>query len=268
MARNIHIGFGDSATDCILEAIENSGLSGDGAIPSRDDFTQGPISKCISSDGIYQRIEYWESVNEVLGYINDVSGFYSRSIQLIDILEAEEITIWIGDSCHDILATAWLLSYLKAKNFKWFIVNLTEFDNDNLINGLPAVNLAMYTPNQLRNLYTYRRPMDDSDTYYFATIWQKACSENSHYRIQKDDKIISVDQDYFDQYILSHIQDEYELTSIVIGRILRDGQHRLSDTTVEWNLRKMINKGWLEYQGVLTSMTSYSIRKAITRTDH
>jgi len=260
MRKNIHIGYGDSAKGCLLEAIQDHGLPGDGAIPSRDDFTQGPISECLGSGGLQQRIAYWESVDKVLGFRFDAKNFYNNSLKILDDLEADEITIWVGDSCHDILATGWLLSYLEHKDFSWFVVNLADVEPKDYPQEMPAVNLAMYTPNQIPKLFEYRNPLSLIDREYFATTWQKACFENSHYRIKKGNEIVSVDEDYFDEYILSNLQLEFEPTTTVIGRILRDGRHRISDTTVEWNIKKLINKNLIEYEGDLKSTKAYSIR--------
>ncbi len=259
--KNIHIGYGDSATGCILEAIKKHGLAGDGAVPSRDDFTQGPISECLAPNGLNQRIAYWESVGRALDSRFEARVFYNGSIKILDDLEADEVTIWIGDSCHDILATGWLISYLEDKNFKWFIVNLTTIAKNDLLQGLPAVNLAMYAPDEITKLYKYRKLLDSDSINYFISIWNKAASENSHYRIKKENKIISVDEDYFDEYILSHIQSQFEPAKKVIGRILGDGEYRISDTTVEWNIKKMIDRNLVKYEGDLSTMISYNIKR-------
>ena len=261
MSKNIHIGYGDSATGCLLEAIKSFGLPGNTAIPSRDDFTQGPISESIND--LSQRIRYWESVDEVLNFRNDVKAFYLASIKVIDELEADDITIWVGNSCHDILATGWLLSYLRSKKIKWNIINLAFLNEEDLPDGLPPVNLAMYAPQDIVKLYKYRKALTDKEEKYFISIWEKAALENSQYRIQDENGITSVDGDHFDEYILSHIQDKFEVTSKVIERILQDGQHRISDTTVEWNIRKMIQRNQIGFQGDLNSMRSYKIKKII-----
>ena len=245
--KNIHIGYGDSATGCILEAIKIHSLSGDEAIPSRDDFTQGPISDCLLPNGLEQRIEYWESVDKVLRHRFDVRDFYHQSIKILDDLVADEITLWVGDSCHDILATGWLVSYLENKNFNWFYVNLADVNAHYMPRGLPVVNLAMYVPKDLPKLYKYRKPLSSDDKVYYKSIWNKVATENSHYRIKKDGEIISIDEDYYDEYILSHIPEQFESTSKIIGIILRDGAYRISDTTVEWNIKKMVDRELIDF---------------------
>ena len=261
MQRHIHIGYGDSATGCLNEAILNHGLAGDHAIPSRDDFTQGPISECLFPNGLNQRITYWKLVDRELGFRFEPKEFYNKSIKILDDLESDEITIWVGDSCHDILATGWLFAYLEHKNFKWFIVNLAEVKKNDQLKEKPVVNLAMYAPNEISNLYSYRRLLDSDDVKFYTSTWKKAALENSHYRIKEENKIISVDEDYFDAYILDHISSKYETVQSIIGRILKAGKHRISDTSIEWNIRKMIKRGLIDFQGDLDSMSLYSIRK-------
>lgn len=257
--RHLHIGYGDSATGCLLEAIENHGLPGDGAIPSRDDFTQGPISECSTPKGIHQRIEYWKSVDKVLNFEMDVQDFYLKSIQLLKDIDTDQLTIWVGDSCHDILMTGWLLSFLEKKNIQWFIVNLADIEIEDMPQGLPVVNLAMYTPDQLSKLWKYRKALIEQDKKYYISVFRKASEENSHYRIKNNRAIISIGEDYYDEYILSHIGDEFEPISKVIGKILRDGRHSISDTTIEWNIKKMINHKGITYTGNPESKDDYSI---------
>jgi hypothetical protein len=158
------------------------------------------------------------------------------------------------------LATGWLISYLKEQKIKWFIVNLAKVEKADQPQGLPDVNLAMYTPKQVAKLYNYRKPFSASDQNYFTSKWNQAALANSHYRILEGE-IISVDEDYFDAYNLSHIHSQFESTAKVIGRILRDGEHRISDTTVERNIKKMIDRNLIEYKGDLSVMKGYSIRR-------
>ena len=261
MLSNIHIGYGDSATGCILKAIESHGLSGDGALPSRDDFTQGPISECLEASGVHQRIAYWQSVENVLKFGMEAQEFYLKSIQLLEGLEAYQVTMWVGDSCHDILATGWLLSFLEKKKIQWFIVNLADIERIDMPDGLPVVNLAMYTPNHLAQLWKYRKPLIDKDKTHYISIFQKASEENSYYRIKENGLIVSVGEDYYDDYILSHLSDEFEPVNKVIGRVLRDGTQRISDTTIEWNIKKMIDRKDITYIGKLESINGYLINR-------
>ncbi|MEM9549367.1 MAG: DUF3658 domain-containing protein [Bacteroidota bacterium] len=259
-AKNIHIGYGDSATGCLLEAITNHGLPGAHAFPSRDDFTQGPISQCLEPDGLQQRIVYWQTVGDKLGFPFQPEEFYQQSMTILDELESDEITLWVGDSCHDILATGWLINYLEEKGFDWYIVKLTEVDDKDLPNQLPAVNLAMYTPDKLNDLYAYRRRLTPADKSMYQSIWQKAAQENSYYRIKKGNEIHSVNEDYYDTYIIQFLTNEFQPAAEVVGNILRGGAYQISDTTVEWNIRKLIDKGIISFQGDLNTIKSCSIK--------
>lgn len=261
MKNHIHIGYGDSANECLLEAIKNYNLPGDASVPSRDDFTQGPINDWLDSSGIHQRIAYWESIDQVLGLGMNVKEFSLASLKILDDIEADEITLWVGDSCHDILATGWLLSYFSKRNLDWYIIDLGKVDAQDLLDDVAAVNLALYTPDKIKGLYTYRKKITNEHKVSFISIWQKACTENSAYRIQKNDKIISVDENHYDDYILSCLNEELESFVNIIRRIMKDGQHRISDTTIQWNIRKLIDQGRIEGEGDLKSLDSYFIKR-------
>ena len=231
------------------------------AIPSRDDFTQGPLKGWLEGNGVEERIAYWKKINEKLSIKEEVRSFYMDSMKTLDEIEAKQVTIWPGLSCHDILMTGWLLDYLKDRIIDWYIVDLSMVGEDFLVKGKPVVNLAMYTPEKLFDLYKYRRQLSIEDKKHFSEIWNKASEENSSYRIKLGNEILSVGENYYDTYILSFITDEYQVTKFIIGQILRDGLHSISDTTVEWNIRKLIDIGLLEFEGELSTMDLYAVRK-------
>ena len=159
--------------------------------------------------------------------------------------------------------TGWLLDYLKDRIIDWYIVDLSMVGEDFLVKGKPVVNLAMYAPEQLSDLYKGNQPMHSEDRSCFSQIWKRLSNENSFYRImeKEESEIISVDENYFDQYILSFITNEFQVTKFIIGQILRDGSHNISDTTIEWNIRKLIDIGILEFEGKLSTMDVYAVRK-------
>jgi len=258
---HLHIGYGDSATACLNEAILNHGLPGVKAIPSRDDFTQGPIPQHSNITDFQVRISYWESLYQVLGYHQDVRKFFLESIRLLQNLQADQITLWVGDSCHDLLATAWLLAFLKEQQSDWQMIDLAKLPEALLPNGEAVVNVALYSPHELSTLYEYRQPLSQEKIKAFANLWDMASKTNSTYRIKENDKIRAVDEDYFDTHILSFLSSDFIPATKVIGNILIDNPFNLSDTTIEWNIRKMIRDGRVAYQGTLASFKDYSIRK-------
>ncbi len=172
------------------------------------------------------------------------------------------MTIWVGDSCHDILASAWLLTYLKHRNLKWTIVDLARLSPDDINDGFPPVNIAMFSPEQITDLYAYKQTIGVEAQQIYQDLWVIMRQENGAYRVKTGNEISSVNDDYHDEFILSNLSKDWTIAAKVIGKIMGESEHKLSDTTVEWRIRQLIKTGAIEYQGELTGMKEYSVRLA------
>ena len=233
MGQLIHIGYGDSAAGCLRASIK-LGMPGDRVVVSRDDFTQGPISDCIDDGGLKQRSQYWTSLKIISSQLDDVFEHYQSSLKALDdIPENSNVVLWIGDSAHDEIATAWIMSYLKNRNIKWHFVELkdviTPFNST-------VVNLAILTPEQVVAEYAKVNIIPKERQEWYKELWTKLSKLNSQYRIQRGNEILSVDQDYHDQFILSHIAKKEILLGKLMGAIMRSSEDGLTDTTIESRL--------------------------------
>lgn len=259
----VHIGYGDSARGCLREAMENHGLEGERTIPSRDDFTQGPISHCVVGSDFLQRKEYWTKIQSELGIDMEVDDFYEESLAMIDELVNTDVVIWQGDSAHDILATAWLMTYLDGKEIKWHIIDLGMISPSDLNQGLPAANAAMFSPEEIAGLYRYKQSMGQEAIGIYQDLWSYMAEENAAFRIKNDNQLLSVSEDYHDEFILNNIKENWVLAAGSIGDIMEKSYHSLSDTTVEYRIRQLIKSGKIEYKGELTDVKSYEVKRGI-----
>jgi hypothetical protein len=246
----------------LKEAIKLHGLLGDNAIPSRDDFTQGPISECGAEMDTSQRRKYWKMIDSEVNFGMDVDLFYEESMVLLDQVIDCEVVIWQGDSGHDILASAWLMTYMQNRTLKWSIIDLSKLSPEELNEGLPAVNLAMFSPKQIVDLYKYKQRIGEEAQQMYKDLWAIMMQENGAYRIKNGNEILSVNDDYHDEYIFSQIPNEWTKAPNVIGQAIRNSSHTITDTTAEWRIRHLIQSGKVQYQGELKGMDKYSLKKA------
>lgn len=220
----IHIGYGDSAAGCLRAAIK-LGMPGDKVVVSRDDFTQGPISDSIDDGGLSQRSQYWSALKTLLSNRDDVYGHYASSIKGIDSIERNsKVILWIGDSAHDQMASSWIITYLKDKNIDWQYIDLKE------------VNLAMLTHEQVRTEYEGIIPLSTKLQEEYETLWNRLAIENAQYRIQTNSEILSVNEEYHDEFILSQLTKKDLLLGKLMRVIMSHSEHRLTDTTIESRL--------------------------------
>ena len=235
----IHIAYGDSAAGCLRAAIK-LGLPGDTVIVSRDDFTQGPISDCILDGGLHQRVVYWSNLKTLRSALQGVRDQYDSTLKGINsINQNDKVILWIGDSAHDKIVTAWLISYLENKDLNWYYIDLSVLENNTQSS---IVNVAMLSPEQLLVLYDNLKEMTVKDKEEYLNLWSRLSSENKAYRILGDNKVLSVDENYYDKFILSHLTKKEQLLGKVIGAIMKNGEHRLSDVTIESRLVTLQNQ--------------------------
>lgn len=243
MERNriIHVGYGDSAAGC-LRAAMRLGLDGNKVVVSRDDFTQGPINHCLEDTIVTQRVSYWQSLSTIkVDLIDDIQEHYWSSLRnLSKVTEGDLVCFWIGHSAHDYLATGWLLHYWLDMNLTYHCIYLGDHQK---LSTLPLVNLAMLTPEQVVLLNGSIVPMSQEQLQRFKNLWMEAADTNSAYRIlqrqENDERIVSVADDYHDEFILSQLSTKGEYLGKVIGRIMGHSAHRLTDVTIEHRLVRL-----------------------------
>jgi len=241
--------------------MEDHGLPGDQCIPSRDDFTQGPISECDAEMNTTQRQDYWKKVDVDVDFGMDVDLFYQESIEILDQIEDCEVVLWQGDSCHDILATAWLTTYFSDRDIEWSIIDLGRLSPGESNDDLPAVNLAMFSPSQIPEMYVYKQKLGVESLQLYRNLWKTLRRENGAYRIKRDNEIVSVAEEYHDVMIRSYIPLEWRKASDVIRDVIQASSHTISDTTSEYRIRQLIREGKIEYKGELKGMDNYFLRR-------
>ena len=149
----------------------------------------------------------------------------------------------VGDSCHDYLMTAWLISNLNGNN--WYISLLDKPTKDNL----PPVNLAMFTLEEFPSLVDDLKEINDSELSYFTSLWDKVIYENGSYRIKSESTILNVSETYHDSFILEFINDQYQSSRKIIRDIIKSSGHSLSDLTISYRMKRLIELKVIDCDG-------------------
>ncbi len=257
MKQIVHIGFGDSAAGSLRAAIK-LGLPGDKVVVSRDDFTQGPISDCILDGGLSQRSQYWSTLKTLHPRQRDTYEHYASTIKGINsIPDNSTVVLWLGNSTHDELAVAWLISYLSTKTMDWKYVDLKsnfEFRN--------VSNLAMLSTEQICFEYNQVKVLTSDLQGKYKELWSILSIENSQYRVLNENQVISVEDSFHDTFILSQINKKEQLLGKLLGAIMNKAEHRLTDVTIESRLvaLQLQNKISIELSIVSVFMSKVKLR--------
>lgn len=258
----IHIAYGDSAAECLQESLADHNLEGSRVLVSRDDFTQGPISECDDQMATRQRPNYWQRVHSDVHIDLDVHTLYTDTLTSLSNLESDQVIVWQGHSCHDILATSWLLTYYRSRNIKWWIVDLGQLSPADINANRPPINLAMFRPDQLPALSKYKQTIPAEGIDAYLQLWEQMRNQNGAYRILDGDEIRSVNEDYHDAYIMSRVPEKWTNASDFIGDTLRHGSGSISDLTIQWRLRYLMESDHLLAQGDRSDIHNLEIRRS------
>lgn len=83
---------------------------------------------------------------------------------------------------------------------------------------------------------------------------------NEKSRILEDDKIVGVQEDYYDFNLLSNCTNNFKKASVVVGSAMGNSQQSVGDTYLSYKVRKLIESGKIEYRGIVGNITDYKIR--------
>nr|WP_276575915.1 DUF3658 domain-containing protein [Oceanirhabdus seepicola] len=90
--------------------------------------------------------------------------------------------------------------------------------------------------------------------------WEVLRISKENLRILKENKIIGVDESYYDYDILSNCTFNFKKAARVIGMTMGKSHQLVGDTYIDYRVRKLIESGKVEYRGRLETMRDFEIR--------
>ena len=255
-SERFYVAYGDAAALNIKNAFYE-GLPKGKIVCFRDDFTQGPIDIEFTTLSLRQRLAFWHKLSAVLYNVSDIDQVLEYSIEELESIPGKSAAfIWTGYSAYDQLATMWVANVLTSRNIQLFECKYgLETDVNDII-----FNAAMLSPVELASTYENFELVHPMKVQQLAGEWKVLATENKDYRIMEDSNIVSADITYYENIVLPYVTVEYVIAKDIIEDILTNDPHPISDITVEFVLRSLIEKGQLEMQGSLESMYDYEVK--------
>ena len=251
-----YIAFGDAAALTIKNAMYD-GLPKGKIVCFRDDFTQGPINFGFTTIELGKRKDYWHSLSEVMYNVSDIDQMMDYSIGELEQIPARaNCYFWTGQSAYDKLALMWVSAYLDQKNAIIHNIDLLPTRDENEV----IFNLAVLDPKDLAQSSQSFDMIHPLVINQWKSEWMDLAKNSDGYRILDGQGIKSVDSAYLENEILKYMPTEMTLAKDIIIEILTNEELPLSDITVEYLLRKMIEKNVLVFEGKLETMYDYQIK--------
>lgn len=267
---HIHIAFDDSTAGCLKYMLKQEGLLEESVVSFSEFFSIGPIHQLHTNEGQLERKEWL--VNNLTAYDSYFEDEYlprfKKTVEVLHSIPNETpITIWKAENAHEHVGLSFVIAQLKdKKNIR--VMNTSEASKEILkleydIRGtgeLAPESLALIQKSFVELSYlTVEKRMQ------FEHEWDSLSKSTEFLRVWTDNEVHSVQEDYFDQFIIEcakrvSADQEFLKAPIVIGEALGLVEQLVGDTFLEYRLKQLIKKEVFEFVGSLEEMRFYSVK--------
>lgn len=272
-----HIVFGDSPTGSLKMALQELGLHEKEQIINFSDlFSIGPIWHLHDSQGITNRYKWLTThINIDEEVLLNYEYHFKRTILNIEQIPSHHpIIIWAGENAHEQTALRLALYVLKDKTNDIFIVNTNEaykthFDKPE-IDFTPRC-MGELSSKHLKQIYEHEKnghALTQMKRQAFEQQWAQLCEDKEVLRIWENNKIMSVPENYYDEYIINTVKkfhqkkkhNDFIKSARIIGEVIGHLNQYVGDQFIEYRVRRLIVDGIFDMEGVPKAMRYYSIK--------
>lgn len=274
----VHITFRDSSGGALRVALRDLGLERkEKVIGFSEIFSIGPIWKLQNETGRAFRYEWLRNnINFEDDYLEEnYEADFKNTIQKIDAIpEKVSVIIWTGDNAHEQTGVRYALYLLQKKTNDIFIINTSEAYKV-YFNRSDVEHSPLYTGEiNLEELKiicensSFTKPLTTEDRKRFVQKWESLAGKQQVLRIWQNGEIRSVDENYYDQFIINMAQKlhnrqqnkDFMKSAILIGEVLGHLGQYIGDLFLEYRVRQLIYNGVLDIKGIPRAMRYYSVK--------
>lgn len=241
-----------------------------------DFFAVGPIEGLHTKAGLQRRYEW---LRNHLNYPDDYfeEEYEHRFPSTLAGIEAipphVPIVIWTAENADEQTGIRYLLYLLKEKPNDIYLINTTTAYQE-LFNTKQYQFLYSHTggpdPGKINEIYQKKSssPLTQEERERFEKEWLTLSKSKEVLRIWKNHSITAVNEDYFDELIITTAQklhskkreQDFIKAARIIGEVYAKIDQHVGDAFLEDRLRALIYKGFFEIKGIPKGMRYYSVK--------
>ncbi|MBE5106609.1 DUF1835 domain-containing protein [Bacillus thuringiensis] len=267
---HIHIVFDDSTAGCLKYMLNQEEQLDESVVAFSEFFSIGPIQQLHTEKGQLERKQW--VINNLTSYDCYFEEEYlPRFMETLEELQSIPIeipiTIWKADNAHEHVGLCFVMAQLREKrNIR--VINTSEASRNILnqeydIRGsgeLPFESLAIFKKSFAELSY-----ITEEMRVKFEQEWDKLSNSTEFLRVWIDNKVDSVQEDYFDHFIIECAKKvgadkKFIKAPRVIGEALGLVEQLVGDTFLEYRLKELIKDEVFEFIGSLEEMRFYSVK--------
>lgn len=265
MDKIIHICFSQSTAGSMKHAMSEKLLEGSKVISLFDDLSSGPIVDITHE----KRAIWWNKLipKDEFEYIEEFKQNYEEFSKQISKIKDETIYIWYGENAYEFCGLLYAMSHLENKINNIYTINVSRVIYNSPYNlrerneYKPRGTMEL-APERLIDFIKVKEKMNESIFNSMKMQWNKLKEENALFRICENEKVISVSEEYLDEFILGYTEEKFIKCARVVGNALGYSKVFVGDTFIFWRILEMIKMGKIEYKGKLGIMREMEIRQS------
>lgn len=264
MINIIHICFSDSAGGCLKYAISAKKLLvGNKVMTFWDDISNGYIGNGVN---VQERIKW---LNEIFRG-DDTYSFEDEELQqyyasfkkhISEINDIDTVYLWYGNSGNELCAMLYTLELLKVKNPSIYLINVSDVIYETPIGEIMSYRaVGEVDTEKLQSFINLKRKVKPKEYEDLTKQWELLKRDNSLLRIFKNDKVESVNEDYFDIDILKYTEKKFKRAARTVGMVLGLSETPISDSYIFWRIKELVKAGMMEFRGKFGVMREMEIK--------
>ncbi|HEY2491646.1 MAG TPA: DUF1835 domain-containing protein [Paenibacillus sp.] len=277
----MHIVFGDSIAGSLKLAMKQMGVADTKRIIAfRDHFSIGPLWQLHKEAGRMKRDEWFrDNINDSYGGVyndDDTEVYHQRLMGMIEqIAPQASIVIWNGSNAHEQVGLRYAVYLLRHSKNRIYLFNAGDacskrFNQaDSSIDYLHTGEISEKKLQVIFGEAEEQGPITSKTRQLLEYEWLALAEHREVLRIWNGEGILSVDEHYFDSYLLEtvgklhHHRENHDFIKAarVIGEAIGHGDQYIGDSYFGYRLRHLIYNGELEIKGVPRAMRYYSVRR-------
>lgn len=261
---NIHIVFGRIGKRTLIYS-KVIDLNKTQIISFDDILNIGPTCDIDTNEDIQIRINWLQKV-----FGTNPNSPVEQDIKSIGAIvrnadNINRIFIWAGHCASEIISTARLIYHLTKLDKPIFIANFNTSVKSIHGDIIYPKTLDQTAAFQVKDIFERFEVIDKSKLADYISLWEKVKSENGELWICDNNGKINVEKtDYFDSYLLSHCNENFQKAARIIGETLVDTDFNVGDSYLNWRLKQLSLSGNIETKGKLNEIRDYQVRKITT----
>ncbi|WP_281890112.1 DUF1835 domain-containing protein [Paenibacillus sp. YYML68] len=279
---HVHIVTGDSFAGGMKQALQSLDWTHTHkVITLRDHYELGPLSGLDSPEGRQERSRWFlDHYAEEYGTPPELEGWHQELLDKLKRIPKEaEVVLWTCGNAQEQLGMRHAL-YLLSSYSQESSVSIHDACAmcEELFNRRDAFihyrHSGEIPPDKLQGALVQVVDSNSKPKQSAASIeqlvqeWQELRRQGGTLRIWQQDAIVEVDADYYDDYVLTKLDDlrppgddRFLMAARLIGEVMGHSEQPIPVDYLEYRLREMIYSGALEVRGVPAGMRRFRVRR-------